>query len=233
MTVTRPLESGRGVAKLLAALLACGMPTLAAADHTRWYGTLGAGAAWLTDQDVTISEAGLPPANGSLSHDIGLSGSLTLGRYLGGDEGETPRWRAEIEAIGFGADRDKFEGAGSDTLGGTVRGYGGFANALYRIHERDDLRVWLGGGIGFMSVRLPNDIGSLDNCGCLGADRNGEFAWRLKLLAEKRLDERNAAFAELGYVNLPGGFSAASGAAPTRYDDFGLINLHVGLRRDF
>jgi hypothetical protein len=232
--LAHPLTRSKAALHLLIGAALGLSASAAAAEHLRWYGTLGAGAAFLTDQDVTIQDPGLPAANGSLTHDIGLSGSATLGRYLGDDDGEAPRWRAELELLGFGADRDRFEGpAGADPLGGKVRGYGGFANLMYRVWERDDLRVWLGGGVGYVSLRMPNDTGSLENCGCLGPDRNGEATWRVKLVGEKRLNERDAAFAEVGYVDLPGGFSATAGGASTRYDDFGLINLHVGLRRDF
>ena len=206
----------------------------AADDHVRWYGTVGAGAAFLTDQDVTIRDTGLPPAGGSLTHDVGVSGSATVGRYFGDDDGGLPRWRAEIELLGFGADRDAFKGAGgSEGLDGRVSGYGGFANLLYRVWARDDMRVWFGGGVGYMSVRMPNDTGSLQNCGCLSPDRANEATWRIKLVGEKRLNERDAVFAELGYVDLPGGSSTSAVGTSTRYDDFGLINLHIGLRRDF
>lgn len=202
----------------------------------RWALSLGVGAAYPTDQDVRVDIGGLgQSAPGQVSHDVGVSGAVALSRTLGEGDTDGPRWRAELEALAFGADRRRFDGPGTSAgLRGEVSGYGAFANLLYRVWTRDETRVWVGGGIGYLDVRLPDDRGSIPGCGCLGPDSRGEATWRVKLVAEQRWRADTDLFAELGYTELPGGAAAGgAGTAATRYDDFGLVNLHLGLRRAF
>ena len=204
-------------------------------DRSVWYGSAGVGASFLNDQDVGI-DIGLPsPIPGSISHSTGISGAVALGRELGSkQDDEYGRWRAEVEFFGLSAERDDFSAPSLQAgLSGRVEALGGFANVLYRFAGSDVARWWIGGGPGLIRLRVPDDSAAIRGCSCLGPSRDNELTWQIKLVGERSLGDRLKVFAELAYKELPGGQSGGVRAASTRYDDFGLINLHVGLRRDF
>lgn len=211
-------------------------------DSAGWYGTVAGGVKLNQGSSTTQVEEGVLGVpvllSGRTQWGHGPTFSASLGRQFrmeGADRSEDARlWRLEGEYWGGRLERKSFKVAALNArLGDRLRADALFLNGLVRVASTEHSRWWLGAGIGYADVRLPDASGGPLNCACLGAAGGSGTAYRFKAQAERLLSDQSAVFLELGYVKLPSVASTATGFPKTRYDGLGVTHLSVGWRQRF
>ena len=138
--------------------------------------------------------------------------------------------RLEAELFGGSAHRNTVDvGVRHADLDDTVQLRALFFNGLLGINDTRHTRWWLGGGLGYGQVKIPDASAATGSCTCLQAATTEGLAWRLKLVGERTMSKNTALFGEAGYMKLPGGQKGAAHC----YDDMYLTNVAIGLRTYF
>ena len=94
----------------------------------------------------------------------------------------------------------------------------------------DNLTAFAGVGVGIGRVALP-DAGLRSGCKCVSAASKSSLVYQVRVGMEYRLSETGFAFAQLGYLSLPG--ATSSGAASVTYERRAVAMLSVGYRGHF
>jgi opacity protein-like surface antigen len=188
-----------------------------AADPVRYWGA-HAGVNTLKDWDAQIDFGFGTPLTGRADLDRGVHGGLMVGR-----QSEHARYELEYEA-----GRIKVERLTLDPLSEAVSGKGRyqalFANAYRtdRLSERVD--SFIGGGIGWGHVKLPQ-LGLGANCNCFGPASKSGFAWQLRAGLGYRVSEKASVSLQYTWLSLPR--PESEGPPGIRYDRqrFGAVTL--------
>lgn len=143
-----------------------------AADNATWYGTAHLGKNSLELWHASVDFGG-PVLPGRLDLNKSLHGGFALGRDFG-------KWRAELE---FKQSRIDIDSAVVGTLTQESSGRGryrvGMFNGYREVQVSQSLLGYIGGGIGYAKVRLPEiTVGAASACRCFrGADK-GDWTYQ-------------------------------------------------------
>lgn len=212
------------------------------ADQEGWYGTLAMGQVLkpsATTTRVDLSGGAVPVTlTGTTTWGSGREGTLAIGRQSWSEDkdkpGEFSYRRIEGELYSGRVDRKAFNvGALNQTLNDRMTATGLFINGLVRVYDTENTRWWVGAGIGWMQVKMPDANTPTTLCGCLGAAKGSGAAFRVKGQVERLLSDKSAVFLELGYTSLPDASTAAGALPRTTYEMPGLVNVSLGLRMKF
>jgi len=213
----------------------------AATEDPAWYLTIAGGvkaSARDTDSTVNLGQAPVQiTLEGSMRYNGGQVAALALGKqfhsYPTNADQEPWHWRIEAELWQGRFQRSTFDvGVLHVNLDDFVRASVLFLNGLLRIGATEKTRWWLGAGVGYGKVRLP-DASSVASCTCLSVASGDGAAGHVKLVSELLFSERTAGFLELGYVSLP--TTSTIGALNSRTSHEGLRSstIALGLRIRF
>lgn len=212
-------------ALLLLSFAAVGEAAAAANDdQDHWYATVAAGKLLHprnTGADITLG--GIAPIElaGHVEYADGTAVTATVGRQVRWDddpeEDSEQHWRAEAELWHGRAERDGVDaGILQADLDDKVTATALFINAQYRLAATTHTRWWLGVGLGYARVRMP-DASQVANCSCLGPAYGTGTAGRIKLSVEYTLSPRTALFLQLGYVALPDASTQLNAGSVTKH----------------
>lgn len=203
-----------------AALLAA---QASAADPVRYWGA-HAGMNTLKDWNAQVDFGFGTPLTGRADLDRGVHGGLMVGR-----QSEHARYELEYET-----GRIKVERLTLDPLSESVNGKGRyhalFANAYRTDRLTESVDSFVGGGIGWGRVKLPQ-LGLGQNCNCFGPASKSGFAWQLRAGLAYRLSEVSNVSLQYTWLSLPR--PESEGPPGIRYDRerFGAVTL--GYSRQF
>lgn len=177
---------------MAAALLAS---QAAAAEPVKYWGaSLGANA--LKTWDAQIDFGTGTPFSGTMELDPGLHGGLVVGR-------QKDHLRYELE---YEAGRMKVTRLTLDPLSEAVDAKGRyqalFANAYRTDQLSESVGSFIGGGIGWGRVKLP-ELGLGDTCKCFGPAEKSGFAWQLRAGLSYRLAAQDSVSLQYTWLNLP------------------------------
>jgi len=248
MNILKPKQNasiaGRSLRFVTATLLALSVVQGASgasaenADAEGWYATAAAGAL-LSPKDrgtyVKLGGGAVPiQLDGDIKYADGTALMLTVGRQFQHGEDTVDktarRWRVEAELWHGRANRDTVDiGILQEGLDDTVRASALFLNAQYRLAATTRTRWWLGAGVGYARLRVP-DASKVANCSCLGSADGAGQAGRIKLAVEYTLGPRVDAFLQLGYVALPDARTREIEGALTRHSALRSGEGAIGIR---
>lgn len=213
-------------------------------QETFWYGQAQVGQGRSGSQDVDVALGGGVNLSGQASLGAGTVYSLAVGRqWLGGerDDDERTPWRLEGEFWSGSAKREQVSlGALTVRPGDTVRASALFLNGAGRVWESEERgkrrftplwRAWLGAGVGFARVTVP-DASALAPCNCLASASGSGVAFQVKLQAERQLSENAQLVLQAGRVWLPDA-TTGGGLPKTTWGARSVDQLLVGVRFAF
>lgn len=177
---------------MAAALLAL---QAAAAEPVKYWGA-SLGVNTLKTWDAQIDFGTGTPFTGTMELDRGLHGGLVLGR-------QKDHLRYELE---YEAGRMKVTRLTLDPLSEAVDAKGRyqalFANAYRTDRLSESVGSFIGGGIGWGRVKLP-ELGLGDTCKCFGPAEKSGFAWQLRAGLSYRLAAQDSVSLQYTWLNLP------------------------------
>ncbi|WP_209587416.1 outer membrane beta-barrel protein [Massilia sp. BHUDP2] len=193
------------------------------ADPVRYWGA-HAGVNTLKDWDAQVDFGFGTPRSGHADLDRGVHGGLMVGR-----QSEHLRYELEYETGRIEVERLTLDPL-SQAVNGKGRYHALFANAYRtdRLSERID--SFVGGGIGWGRVKLPQ-LGLGANCNCFGPASKSGFAWQLRAGLGYRVSDQASVSLQYTWLSLPR--PEAEGPPGIRYDRkrFGAVTL--GYSRQF
>jgi outer membrane protein OmpA-like peptidoglycan-associated protein len=168
--------------KALLAATVLALPVAAQAQPVNGlYVGAGAGANWLMESDVDLSNQFAAPRTGSADFNLGWGGVISLGYGFGNGV------RAEIEGNYRENEVDSVTGFGGVTGGnGKVRSYGVMANALYDFSLGLPVTPYVGVGAGYVWTEADGVRG---NAGPVVDGSEGQFAYQAIVGAALPLSE--------------------------------------------
>jgi len=197
-----------------AALFAMGA---GAAEPVRYWG-VHAGVNTLKSWDAQVDFGFGAPIGGRADLDRGVHGGLMVGR-----QSEHARYELEYETGRIKVARLTLDPL-SEAVNGKGRYHALFANAYRtdRLSERID--AFVGGGIGWGRVKLPQ-LGLGNSCNCFGPASKSGFAWQLRAGLGYRVSDQASVTLQYTWLALPR--PEAEGPPGIRYDRkrFGALTL--------
>lgn len=191
------------------------------------------------DHTIDLSTGSLAVVMPGTSHLTNqTSWALGIGRQWHEDkpkDGSEPRyWRLEAEYWGGTAKRTMFESRMLKVpLSDSVKMSGIHVMALSRIARGETSRLWMGAGLGYMNVSVPDANAASPNCACLGGASGSGWSGRVKTLLERDLGEETTGYVEVSYTTVPS-VRTANGVVPSVRTTFDSpISIHLGVRRAF
>lgn len=175
---------------------------------------------------LTLS-GGLVHMSSTMSHQLNLStgsmplivdGSTTLGRGMAAtlsigrqwhsekdpDASDPRHWRVELEGTSGRVQRELFQSRQLKVpLSDDLSFSSAHLNGLTRLWANENHRWWIGAGIGYAWVQVPDASASVPGCGCLASSEGDGFSWRVKTLFERRMSESTTGYVEAVYTRLP------------------------------
>jgi len=154
--------------KILATIIALGVMAPLAAQAENWYGTVSAGAAWLSDANFTGISGLFGPFNGDAEFKVGYLVNGGIGYDFGGirTEGVIQYQDNDVDTIlGLGA-------------GGDVSSLAFMVNGYYDFDMGSPIVPFITGGIGWAQVSA-NDVSVLGIP--ITDDDDTVFAWQIGL----------------------------------------------------
>lgn len=229
---------------LFTALLGASAPASAqpVLDAERNYASISAGAG-LTAGDLTHQlrlSAGTMPItlSGTTSMDRGRFMSFTIGRQMhdkpGADVPDPKRWRLEAQWWGGSLPRNRFR-TGQLTVGlnDDVSVSGLYGHGLARLWRGDASQWWLGAGLGYARVSIPDATAASPGCGCLNGNSANGASLRLISTLERSLSESSSLFGTLMYTTLPKASTPANALPSVETQIPAALELGIGLRFTF
>lgn len=243
MTTAFPMPTGK---QLIAAALACAASMSAIAntalDAEANYASISAGIALRTsdlNHQLRLATGANPIILAGRTETDGQPHiNLTLGRQWHAEptaeDPEPRRWRLEAQWSMTQLQRNRFQtGQLNVGLNDKIDISGLYANALTRIWRGEKSQWWVGAGIGYARVSLPNASGTSPGCGCLDAATGNGASWRVITSIERALSESTSIYGAATATRLPNVRSGSS-ALPiveTKIPTVGEIG--IGLRFTF
>jgi opacity protein-like surface antigen len=194
-----------------------------AADPVRYWG-VHAGVNTLKHMDAQVDFGFGTPIGGRADLDRGAHGGLVVGR-----QSEHLRYELEYETGRIEVERLTLAPL-SEAVSGKGRYHALFANAYRTDRLTESVDSFVGGGIGWGRVKLPQ-LGLGATCNCFGpADKSG-FAWQLRAGLSYRLSEVSNVALQYTWLSLPR--PDAEGPPGIQYERkrFGAVTL--GYSRQF
>ncbi|MGG7604492.1 outer membrane protein [Massilia sp. BKSP1R2A-1] len=194
-----------------------------AADPVRYWGA-HAGVNTLKHMDARVDFGFGTPIGGRADLDRGVHGGLMVGR-----QSEHLRYELEYETGRIEVERLTLAPL-SEAVSGKGRYHALFANAYRTDRLTESVDSFVGGGIGWGRVKLPQ-LGLGATCNCFGpADKSG-FAWQLRAGLSYRLSEVSNVALQYTWLSLPR--PDAEGPPGIQYERkrFGAVTL--GYSRQF
>jgi hypothetical protein len=161
--------------------------------------------------------------------------NLTIGRQWHAEptteDPEPRRWRLEAQWWMTQLQRNRFQtGQLNVGLNDKIDISGIYANGLTRLWRGEKSQWWVGAGIGYARVSLPDASAASPGCGCLNAASGNGASWRITTSIERALSESTSIYGAATATRLPTVRSSSS-ALPiveTRIPTLGEIG--IGLR---
>ncbi|WP_165390815.1 outer membrane protein [Pseudoduganella lutea] len=206
-------------AAVLAVLFAAGSSGAATATEPYRYWSAHLGANTLDHWDARVDFGAGVAFDGRAELQRGLHGGVQVGhatehaRY----ELEYERGALRVERLALGPVTEAADGRGHyDAV---------FANAYRTDRLSESLGTFVGGGIGWGRVELPElRLGSTD-CRCFGPASKSGFAWQLRAGLEYRLSPVQAVSLQYTWLALPAPERDDGAAADYERRRFGALSL--------
>jgi opacity protein-like surface antigen len=193
------------------------------ADPANYWGA-HAGVNTLKDWNAQVDFGFGAPRSGRADLERGVHGGLMVGR-----QSEHLRYELEYETGRVEVERLTLAPL-SQAVNGKGRYHALFANAYRTDRLSDRIDSFVGGGIGWGRVKLPQlALGA--NCNCFGPASKSGFAWQLRAGLGYRLSEGSNLTLQYTWLSLPR--PEADGPPGIRYERerFGAVTL--GYNRQF
>lgn len=221
-TMTTALKMPAGT-KLIVAAISLTAATSAICnpvlDSETNYGSISAGIA-LRSSDVThrvqLSTGSNPIVlPGRTETDGQPHINLTIGRQFHAEptaeDPEPRRWRLEAQWWMTQLQRNRFQtGQLNVELNDKIDISGLYANGLTRIWRGEKSQWWVGAGIGYARVSLPDASGNSASCGCLTAATGNGASWRIITSIERTLSDSTSIYGAATATRLPNVRSGSS-----------------------
>lgn len=175
---------------------------------------------------------------GVTSMDRGRGYNLTLGRQWHDDpttqDPDPRRWRFEAQWWTMNLPRQRFQtGQLNVGLQDDVGISGLYAQAHTRLWRGETTQWWVGAGLGYARVSMPDASSTSPGCGCLGAASGNGASWRLMTTLERSLSESSSVYGTIVHTRVPSAKSNSSSAPFVDTTIPGILELGVGLRITF